>query len=262
MTGFSFGSYCPQDSVLHRLDPRVKLVLGLLYLIVLLAAGSWAALAAAAVFVVACYVLSHVPVRRAISSVAPLMGIVVLVALLRLFTDQGGAVLWHLGPLAIFETGVRSAAFTAARLALMMAGMSLVTLTTPTLDLTAGFERLLAPLARFGLPAHELGMILGLALRFMPQLADELKATYEAQVSRGARRSSGPLGAVRMLTSVAVPLFAGVFRHAESLSAAMEARCYHGEQGRTRLHPLRCGRADVVAVAAFAVFALVVLLLR
>lgn len=262
MTGFSFGSYCPQDSVLHRLDPRVKLVLGLLYLIVLLAAGSWAALAAASVFVAACYVLSHVPARRVICSVVPLMGIVVLVALLRLFTDQGGAVLWRLGPLAICEAGVRSAVFTAARLVLMMAGMSLVTLTTPTLDLTAGFERLLAPFARFGLPAHELGMMLGLALRFMPQLADELKATYEAQVSRGAHRAGGPLGAVRMLTSVAVPLFAGVFRHAESLSAAMEARCYHGEQGRTRLHPLRCGRTDAAAAAVFATFALVVLLLR
>ena len=262
MSGFSFGSYYPQESPVHRMDPRVKLVLGLCFLIVSLTGSTWLSLAVSAAFVVACYALSRVPLRRAVRSVAPLMGIVVLVALLRLFTDQGGDLLWACGPMHIYEAGAASAAFTVVRLTLMMAGMSLVTLTTPTLDLTAGFERLMMPFARFGLPAHELGMMLGLALRFMPQLADELKATYDAQVSRGAKRAGGPVAMLRMLTSLTVPLFAGVFRHAEALSAAMDARCYHGEQGRTRLHPLRCGRIDAVAVGVFAAYAIVALLVR
>lgn len=118
---------------------------------------------------------------------APLLAIVVVVAVLNLFSDQSGRILWQFGFLQISEGSLRSAAFMACRLSLMMAGMSAITLTTPTLDLTAGFERLLAPLARVGLPAHELGMIMGIALRFMPQFATEMKQTADAQASRGAR---------------------------------------------------------------------------
>lgn len=144
----------------------------------------------------------------------------------------------------------------------MMAGMSAITLTTPTLDLTAGFERLLAPFARVGLPAHELGMIMGIALRFMPQFATEMKQTADAQASRGARVTGGPLGGVRMLGSVAIPLFTGVFRHAETLSAAMDARCYHGEQGRTRLHAPAFGRGDALAVVVTALLLICVIVIN
>ena len=176
-----------------------------------------------------------------------------------MFTDQSGRILWQLGFLQISEGSLRSAAFMACRLTLMMAGMSAITLTTPTLDLTAGFERLLAPFARVGLPAHELGMIMGIALRFMPQFATEMKQTADAQASRGARVTGGPLGGVRMLGSVAIPLFTGVFRHAETLSAAMDARCYHGEQGRTRLHALAFRRGDALAaVVTMLLFACVI----
>ena len=140
--------------------------------------------------------------------------------------------------------------------------MSAITLTTPTLDLTAGFERLLAPFARVGLPTHELGMIMGIALRFMPQFATEMKQTADAQVSRGARVTGGPLDGVRMLGSVAIPLFTGVFRHAETLSAAMDARCYHGEQGRTRLHALAFGRGDALAAMVTALLLICVIVIN
>lgn len=252
---FSFGSYYPGDGVLHRLDPRTKLLLGFAFLIVALMARSFAPLGVIALFVAVLYVLSGVPAGKALRSLAPLLAIVVVVALLNLFTGTGGRTLVQLGFVRITEGGVCSAAFTAARLTLMMAGMSLITMTTMTLDLTAAFEHLMMPFARFGLPAHELGMILGIALRFIPQFATELSDTYRAQVSRGASLSRGPLGSIRLLSSVAVPLFASVFRHAETLSDAMDARCYHGEQGRTRLHPLRFQRRDGIAAAVFAVFA-------
>lgn len=262
MSGFSFGSYCPGDSAVHRMDPRAKLMLGLVFLIVSLAAGSWRALAAVAVFVIAGLALSQVPVERIGRSTAPLLGIVVLVALVRLAVDADGTVIVAVGPLGITTAGLHACVFTAARLTLMMLGMSLITLTTTTLDLTAGFERLMQPFARFGLPAHELGMMLGLALRFMPEFAGEMRDTYAAQVSRGAQLNGGVSGRLRMLASVAVPLFASVFRRAETLSAAMEARCYHGERGRTRLHPLHCTSVDAAGAAAVAILAVAVLLLR
>ena len=206
MEAFSFGSYYPGDSAIHRLDPRTKLLLGFVFLITTLTVNSFRGLVPVAIFVVLIY--------------------------------------------------------TACRLTLMMAGMSAITLTTPTLDLTAGFECLLAPFARVGLPAHELGMIMGIALRFMPQFATEMKQTADAQASRGARVTGGPLGGVRMLGSVAIPLFTGVFRHAETLSAAMDARCYHGEQGRTRLHALAFGRGDALAAMVTALLLICVIVIN
>lgn len=249
---FSFGSYWPGDSPLHRMDPRAKLALGFCFLIVSLVGQAPVALASIVLFVVALYHVASVPASRALRSLAPMLPIVVLVCVLRLFTDQGGETLWSWGVLQVSEGSLRSCLSTAVRLTAMMAGMSLVTLTTTALDLTAAFERLLAPLARVGVPAHELGMMMGIALRFMPQLAEEMRATYAAQVSRGARLSGSPLRGVRALSSMAVPLFASVFRHAETLAAAMDARCYHGERGRTKLHPLCLTYRDAVGCAVMA----------
>ena len=250
MEAFSFGSYYPGDSAIHRLDPRTKLLLGFVFLITTLTVSSFRGLVPVAIFVVLIYAVSRVPARRVLSSMAPLLAIVAVVAMLNLFSDQSGRILWQLGFLQISEGSLHSAAFMACRLTLMMAGMSAITLTTPTLDLTAGFERLLAPFARVGLPAHELGMIMG------------MKQTADAQASRGARVTGGPLGGVRMLGSVAIPLFTGVFRHAETLSAAMDARCYHGEQGRTRLHALAFGRGDALAAVVTALLLICVIVIN
>lgn len=251
--GFSFGSYIPGQSCVHRLDPRTKLVLGCVFIVVLLCSQSVMTLAICAAFVAAAYGLAQIPPSKAVASVAPLMAIVVIVALLNLFVTQGGEVLVDLGFLRISEAGVYTCLFMGARLTIMMLGMSLITLTTMTIDLTEAFERLFSPFARFGLPAHELGMIMGIALRFMPQFATELANVYHAQISRGAALDGSPVKGLRMLSSVTIPLFTSVFRHAETLSAAMDARCYHGEEGRTRLHPLRYSKFDAFAIAAFAV---------
>lgn len=191
MEAFSFGSYYPGDSAIHRLDPRTKLLLGFVFLITTLTVSSFRGLVPVAIFVVLIFTVSRVPARRVLSSMAPLLAIVAVVAVLNLFSDQSGRILWQLGFLQISEGSLHSAAIMACRLTLIMAGMSAITLTTPTLDLTAGFERLLAPFARVGLPAHELGMIMGIALRFMPQFATEMKQTADAQASRGARVTAG-----------------------------------------------------------------------
>lgn len=248
---FSFGSYYPGQSPLHKADPRAKLLLGLVFLIITLCASDFAGLAVIAVFVLAFYLLSRIPLGKAVRSLAPLLAIAVVASLLNLFVDQSGQVYFQWGIICISEGSVHSCLFIFTRIVLMMMGMSLITMTTPTLDLTEAFERVLAPFSRFGLPAHELGMIMGIALRFMPQFATEMVSVYRAQISRGATMSESPVKGMRLLTSVTIPLFASVFRHADTLSAAMEARCYHGDVGRTRLHPLHYSRIDAVAVAVF-----------
>ncbi len=255
MNGFSFGSYCPGDSPLHRMDPRAKLLLGCAFIVAVLCARNAAALGVVALFVAAFYLLARIPLSSAAKSLAPLMFIVVAASLLNLFVVQGGTVIFQLGFIRVSEGGVSSCLFIAARLILLMLGMSLITLTTMTLDLTEAFERLLSPLARFGLPAHELGMIMGIALRFLPQFASELTNVRHAQLSRGAGWDASPIKGVRALSSLMVPLFTSAFRHAETLSAAMDARCYHGGVGRTRLHPLHYSALDGGGLAVVAIMA-------
>lgn len=243
------GRYWPGNSPVHRMDPRAKLVGALAFMVVVFAAQTFFGLAACAVFTVAFFLAARIPLGKALRSIAPLAFIVVITALLNVFFVQGGQVLFEWWIIRISEGGLVQAAFISCRLLLLLLGMSLLTLTTPTLDLTDAFEHLLAPLARIGVPAHELSMMMGIALRFLPQLAQELTIIYRAQISRGATFSKGRVGT---LLALMVPLFTSAFRHAETLSAAMESRCYHGGTGRTRLHPLALSRVDGAAACALA----------
>lgn len=259
-TGFSFGSYVPGNSCIHRIDARIKLTLGIAFIVTLLCGHTFASLGIAAAFVFLTYVLARIPAGKALRSLAPLMVIVLIVVVLNLFTQQGGETLVQLGIFHISMGGVQAAGFMGVRLTVMMLGMSLITLTTPTIELSEAFEKMLAPFARFGLPAHELGMIMGIALRFMPQFATELATVYHAQVSRGARLSNSPVHGVRMVSSLMIPLFASVFRHAETLSFAMDARCYHGGEGRTHLRPMKLTALDAIATAVMAALVVLVVL--
>ncbi len=259
-TGFSFGSYVPGNSCIHRIDARIKLTLGIAFIVALLCGHTFASLGIAAAFVFLTYVLARIPAGKALRSLAPLMVIVLIVVVLNLFTQQGGETLVQLGIFRISMGGVQAAGFMGVRLTVMMLGMSLITLTTPTIELSEAFEKMLAPFARFGLPAHELGMIMGIALRFMPQFATELATVYHAQVSRGARLSNSPVHGVRMVSSLMIPLFASVFRHAETLSFAMDARCYHGGEGRTHLRPMKLTALDAIVTAVMAALVVLVVL--
>lgn len=259
-TGFSFGSYVPGNSCIHRIDARIKLTLGIAFIVALLCGHTFASLGIAAAFVFLTYVLARIPAGKALRSLAPLMVIVLIVVVLNLFTQQGGETLVQLGIFRISMGGVQAAGFMGVRLTVMMLGMSLITLTTPSIELSEAFEKMLAPFARFGLPAHELGTIMGIALRFMPQFATELATVYHAQVSRGARLSNSPVHGVRMASSLMIPLFASVFRHAETLSFAMDARCYHGGEGRTHLRPMKLTALDAIATAVMAALVVLVVL--
>ena len=257
------GQYWPAESLVHAMDPRVKFLLSLGLMAAVFCAATPASLAVAALFVAAFYAASRIPLLQAVRALAPLLVLVALTALLNVLFVQGGTVYFEFGIICISEKGIQSAAFIGCRLLLLLMGMSLLTLTTTTLDITAAFERLLAPAARIGVPAHELGMILGIALRFLPQFMTELGVIYRAQVSRGAHFNVNPFkGGVSTLTALMVPLFASAFRHAETLSAAMEARCYHGGAGRTRLVPLRLTWRDGVGTAAVLAMAAAIIIVN
>jgi energy-coupling factor transport system permease protein len=248
-----FGRYWEADSVIHRLDPRTKFIGVICIMVIAFSAGNFPALGVVAVFALALPLIARIPIGQALRSIAPLSFIIVLTAIFNLFWVQGGATLVQWGFIQVSEEGVRMAAFVSIRLAILLLAGSMLTLTTTTLDITEAFERLLAPLARFGVPAHEFALILGIALRFLPQFAEELHTIRVAQLSRGAKLATSPTRrGIAGLTSLLVPLFASAFRHADTLANAMDARCYHGAQGRTRLHPLSFTRNDAIALVCLA----------
>ncbi|MEA5018972.1 MAG: energy-coupling factor transporter transmembrane protein EcfT [Gordonibacter sp.] len=248
-----FGHYRPGTSPLHRMDPRAKLLLALAFMIVTFAAQTFWGLAVCAAFVLGFFALADIPLTAALRSIGPLAFIVVITALLNVFFVQGGTVFIEWWFFRISEAGLISAAFLGCRLLLLLLGMSLLTLTTTTLDITDAFEYLLTPFARVGLPSHELAMIMGIALRFLPQFMFELQTVYRAQISRGATFTANPFkDGLSIISSLMVPLFTSAFRHAETLSLAMDARCYHGGPGRTRLHVLAYTRRDALGVATIA----------
>lgn len=254
-----FGRFWPQSSAIHALDPRTKVLGALLWVVVCFAAATPAALALVAASFCAMVALARIPAGQMLRSIVPLLFIVVLTALLNLFFTQGGETLVDWGWLRITEAGIAQAAFVSVRIALLLLGGSLLTLTTTTLDITEAFEKLLAPFARIGVPAHEFALVLGIALRFVPQFADELRIIRTAQLARGAQLSTSTVRGLSGATSLLVPLFASAFRHADTLANAMDARCYHGAAGRTRLHPLAFARRDAIAACALAaLFAIVI----
>lgn len=239
-----FGRYISKDSVVHRMDPRAKLLLALLFMVMVFAAGSYVSLAVAAVFTAGMFAFARISVRQAFVSIAPLAILVIFTALLNIFFVQGGEVYFQFWIICISQGGLEQALFIAIRLTMLLLGVSLLTLATTTLDLTDAFEHLLKPYSRFGLPAHELSMILGIALRFLPQFAIELRTIYRAQLSRGANFSTSTKSTLQLMVSLIVPLFTSAFRHAETLSLAMDARCYHGGENRTRLKELTYSKRD------------------
>ena len=254
------GKYWPAESPIHHMDPRAKMLLSLGAMAVIFCAQSFIGLALCAVFTFAFITLSHIPVTQMLKSIVPLLFIVVLTALINIFFTQGGTVYVSWGCIQISEAGLYRAAFMGCRLLLLLLCMSLLTLTTTTIDITDAFERLLTPFARIGLPAHELSMIMGIALRFLPQFIEESKTLYRAQTSRGAAFTSGSIKRrFLMLGSLMIPLFTSAFRHAETLSSAMDARCYHGGPGRTRLHPLHYSYRDGLALCVLLAFLVTVL---
>jgi energy-coupling factor transport system permease protein len=259
----TIGQYFPADSPLHRLDARTKILGTVLYIVSLFCAHSFSALAAAAVMFAVCAALSRVPFGFMSRGLRPVLVIIAFTMVLNAAFTAGGAVLVTLGPVRITSGGVRRAVFMAVRLVLMIFGSSLLTLTTKPLALTDGLEKLFSPFSKLGLPAHELAMMMGIALRFIPTLMEETDKIMKAQTARGASfGTGGPISRAKSLLPLLVPLFVSAFRIASDLAMAMESRCYRGGEGRTRMNAASLGRRDLAAAVILAAYMAVVLMIN
>lgn len=243
----TIGQYVKGDSILHRLDPRTKIFGMLAIMVALFFVNNWIGLVYAAVVVFAVLFASQVPLKFYIRGVKPLRWILLFTAAIQIFLTPG-EIIWQWGILHITAEGVRLAVFMCVRLVLLVMTTSVLTLTTTPIVLTDAVENLLSPFKRIGVPAHELAMMMTIALRFIPLLADETEKIMAAQKARGAAFDEGGLmDRARALLPILVPLFLSAINRASELAMAMEARCYHGGEGRTRLHELHYENRDRVA---------------
>ena len=255
----TIGQHFPGNSLVHRFDPRLKLVLTVAYIVLLFAASNPLGLTLSILFLGVMYKVAKIPVKMIGKSLKPILPIVLFTAVLNLFFVSGeGDPLVHFWFLTIYAEGVRYAVLMAVRVMALIAGTSLLTYTTSPIVLTDAIEQLLKPLGKLHFPVHELAMIMSIALRFIPTLIEETDKIMNAQKARGAQLDTGKMtDRVKALVPVLIPLFISAFRRADELAMAMECRCYRGGTGRTRLKVLRCEKQDyidlAVCIACFAV---------
>lgn len=264
MKDITLGQYYPGDSAVHRLDPRTKIMLTIAYIVAVFLSKSLLGYLPITGFLVLVIYLSGIPFNMMLRSVRPLRVLLLFTFFLNLFFGTGNRVLLNLGFASIKYDGLMNALHFSLRLIFLVMGTSLMTLTTPPVVLTDGLERLCSPLKAVHFPAHEMAMMMTIALRFIPTLVEEADKIMKAQTARGADFTSGNLKQrTRAMIPLLVPLFISAFRRAGDLAMAMEARCYHGGEGRTRLHVLCYTKYDGVAVLVMALLiALVVLVSR
>ena len=261
LNNITLGQYYPADSVVHRMDPRIKILLLIAVIVAIFLAGNLLAFVPVIAFLVIVTKLSKVPVKMMLKGLKPLRLILILTFVLNLFFLQGETVLLDLGFAQIKKEALILAVHYSLRLVLLVLFSSILTLTTPPITLTDGLERLMSPLRVIHFPAHEMAMMMSIALRFIPTLLEEADKIMKAQTARGADFESGNLiTRAKAMVPLLVPLFVSAFRRAGDLAMAMEARCYHGGEGRTRLRVLKCGRLDYIACAIVALLIAAVVL--
>ena len=259
LNNITMGQYYPVESPIHRLDPRTKLLLTIVYIVIVFLAKTFVGYALLLAFVYMASRLAHVPFRMLLRGLKPLRMIVILTFLLNLFFTGGDTLLFSFWIIRVTREGLSQAVFYSLRLVFLVLGTSLLTLTTSPVALSDAIEILLGPLKKIHFPAHELAMMMTIALRFIPTLLEETDKIKKAQMARGADFESGnPMA--RAMVPLLVPLFVSAFRRAGDLAMAMESRCYHGGEGRTRLRVLRFGRGDAAAAGIVALLLVLILL--
>lgn len=248
------GQYLPVNSIIHKLDPRVKLLGTMLYIIALFIGDDFLGCLFAAVFLLFVVVLAKIPVKTLLKGLKAILFILILSAFFNLFWSEGN-VLIQIGFLKITDVGALRAIFTIIRLSLLIVGSSVMTLATTPNELADGLEKGLSILKYIHIPVHELAMMISIALRFIPILAEEMEKIKSAQMARGADFESGNfLERIKAMVPLLIPLFVSAFRRADDLSMAMEARCYHGGEGRTKMKPLIYKPRDYAAYLVLVVF--------
>jgi len=250
----TLGQYYPGNSVVHRLDPRVKIIATMTFIVALFVVESFPGFAFAFLVLAAVIGISKVPVRYILRGLKPIFLIIILTFMLNMFMIDG-EVLWKLGFLHITKEGLYTALFMATRLILLIIGSSLLTLATKPMSLTDGIESLLKPLRRIGVPAHELAMMMTIALRFIPTLLEETDKIMKAQQARGADFETGNIfKRAKHLIPILIPLFISAFRIAQDMAMAMEARCYRGGDNRTRMNGMKLHKIDFAAILLLLLF--------
>lgn len=258
----TLGQYFPGNSVIHRLDPRTKLIMLVVYIVALFTAGGIVSYGLMLAFLLACIYLSKLPVNAFVKGMKPLVFILVFTGVLNLFFTQDGNVLVSFWIITITDAGAIRAVMMLARILMLVTGTFLMTYTTSPIALTDGLESLLGPLKKLKVPVHELSMMMCIALRFIPTLIEETDKIMSAQKARGADFETGKLmERVKALVPILVPLFISAFRRADELATAMECRCYHGGEGRTKMKLLRYKRIDLQSFALGTVLLVAVFLL-
>ena len=265
MKGISFGQYYPAESVIHRLDPRAKVIASVLYIVCTFLCKNLSGFLALILSSLVLILLSHIPARLILRSMRPLILIIAFTSLINIFLTQGEDLLtppdWKI---KIYAEGIWNAVFMVLRISALIVGTGIfLTYTTTPIALTDALEQLLSPLKKIKVPVHDFAMMMTIALRFIPTLTEETEKIMNAQKARGADFTTGSLvKRARALVPILVPLFVSAFNRAFELASAMECRCYHGGEGRTRLKVLHFRASDWVAIVILAVFGVGVFLLN
>jgi len=257
----TLGQYFPGESVIHRMDPRMKLILTIVYIVGVFMVSNLPGYLLAIAFLYLVTRLADISFKYLVKGVKPLKFIILFTFVLNLFFVKGETPILSLGFYTLTVEALENAIFFALRLVFLVMGTSVLTLTTTPVQLTDGLERLMHPLQRFHFPAHELAMMMTIALRFIPTLLEETDKIQKAQMARGADFESGNLIArAKAMIPLLVPLFVSAFRRANDLAMAMEARCYRGGDHRTRLRELKFTKLDLMAALSMAAFIAVIVL--
>ena len=260
LNDITLGQYFPGDTIVHRLDPRTKLILVVLYIVALFQAKGWIGYAVVLAVTIVCMALSHISFTNIFKGLKPMLFIIVLTALLNLFYTSGTPIVE--GWIITWE-GLDRAVKMILRIMLLITGTFLLTYTTSPMALTDGLEMLMGPLKKIKVPVHEMTIMMSMALRFIPTLIEETDKIMSAQKARGADFENGSLiQRAKALLPILVPLFVSAFRRADELAVAMESRCYHGGEGRTRMKTLQFARRDYIALALGTLFLAGVIVLR
>ncbi len=253
----------PGNSLLHKLDARAKFIALILLIVALFAVRSFVGQLIMAVLILILLKISQLPLPYFFRGLRPVLYILVFTAIVHVFMTKGGETLLQFGFISVDSYGVYLGTFMVLRIILLIASTSLLTLTTSPIALTDGLEFMMKPLRRIGVPSHEIAMMMTIALRFIPTLMEEAEKIMKAQMARGADFESGNIfRRAKNMVPILVPLFVSAFRRADDLAIAMEARCYRGGQGRTRLHEQVTAPRDYYAVIFSALFLSALILLK
>lgn len=246
----TIGQYIPGDSFVHKLDPRTKILISFIFIASLFIVNKFLGYIFIIAFLSSAVLISKLQFKYLYKGLKPVFLLIVITAALNIFMIKGteNTLIWHWKFLYIYKEGINVALFMAFRLIFLIMGTSVLTLTTSPIELTDGIESLLSPFKKIGVPAHELAMMMTIALRFIPTLIDETDKIMKAQKARGADFESGNIiQKAKSLIPLLIPLFISAFRRADELSMAMEARCYRGGEGRTRMKVLKYSKKDFIS---------------